>query len=472
MSINPSNNNIKRYIIQLKKNVAFEHHFTRLQDMQDPPSFTVSHTYSPSFLNAYVATFSVDHFPTFNNHEDVDFIEEDAEHHTCDVTTTTIVPSWGLARINTANKLSSTTYSYTYDNDKEVGTDVNIYILDTGIYKEHSDFDSRAKDGFVYADGTKGDINGHGTHVSGTAGGATYGIAKNATLYEVKVLGDNGIGWTSDIIKGMDWVFSNATGSCIVNMSMSGPESKSENDAVKKLTDAGIHVVVAAGNNANDAANYSPASAPTAITTGSTDSSDTMLEDSNYGESVSILAPGGSIATMSGTSMAAPHVTGIIATLISLYGNQSPLDMFTILENLSIEGALSGLKRDTPNLLARGSLHCEASFTTNNTKTGLLGIESSFKAIICKDDSISVTDSKCITFSDNDQLASFAFDSTDSKTIKHLRVVSADNSITAYISHGSETDASASATFGGTTNANSESGDDEISYENWPVNDD
>jgi len=228
-------------------------------------------------------------------------------------------PTWGIDRVDQRDLPLSDSYTYNTG-----ASNVNAYILDTGIDNNHSDFSGRASSGydFVDNDSDASDCQGHGTHVAGTVGSDTYGVAKNVNLIGVRVLDCQGSGSYSGILSGMDWVADNHTKPAVANMSLGGSSSSALDDAVESMTNAGVTVVVAAGNDNSNACNYSPAGAPSAITVGSTTSNDSRSNFSNYGTCLDIYAPGSDITStrnnggsqsMSGTSMAAPHVAGIVA---------------------------------------------------------------------------------------------------------------------------------------------------------------
>jgi subtilisin family serine protease len=250
--------------------------------------------------------------------------------------------TWGLDRVDQrALPLNST---YTYD---ATGQGVTAYIIDTGILTTHNDFGGRAQRGFDAFGGTSEDCNGHGTHVAGTVGGAVYGVAKHVALVAVRVLDCSGSGSFSGVIAGMDWVAANASGPSVANMSLGGGSSTAVNDAVKRMYDAGVPVIVAAGNGnmagrAQDACGYSPAGAPNAYTVGATTTSDSKTSWSNYGNCVNIFAPGASITstwhtsntainTISGTSMASPHVAGAAALYLQNNPNASSQQVYDFL---------------------------------------------------------------------------------------------------------------------------------------------
>jgi serine protease len=223
-------------------------------------------------------------------------------------------PTWGLDRIDQRDLPLDNNYHYDYD-----GTGVTAYVVDTGVLNSHNEFGGRASSGYDFIDNDSDatDCNGHGTHVAGTIGGSTYGVAKNVNIVGVRVLNCSGSGSNSGVISGINWVKNNASGPSVANMSLGGGASQATDDAVNAAVAAGISFVVAAGNNNSNACNYSPARAADAITVGSTTSSDARSSFSNYGTCLDIYAPGSSITsawytsnsatnTISGTSMAAP----------------------------------------------------------------------------------------------------------------------------------------------------------------------
>lgn len=241
-------------------------------------------------------------------------------------------PPWHLDRIDQrALPLDS---SFSYDDST---SEVNIYIADTGVQISHNEFGGRASGAYSAVSGLKpgSDCHGHGTHVAALAAGATFGTAKNAKVHDVRVLNCNGSGSTSGIVSGMDWISKNAKKPAVVNMSLGGSYSSSLNNAVTSLNNAGVTVIVAAGNENTDACQKSPASSPDAFTVGATDSSDARSSFSNYGSCVNIYSPGSDILsagissnsatkTMSGTSMASPIVVGVAASLLQRNPTFSP----------------------------------------------------------------------------------------------------------------------------------------------------
>lgn len=250
----------------------------------------------------------------------VDYIEAD---QVVSVETTQTSATWGLDRIDQHQLPRNTTYNYNY-----TGLGVKAYIIDTGIGISHAEFGGRASYGwdFVGHDGIASDCNGHGTHVAGTVGGATYGVAKGVSLIAVRVLNCSGSGTVSGVIAGINWVTINhAAGvKAVANLSLSGNASTSLDSAVNNSIADGVVYVVAAGNGQANACNYSPGRVPAAVTVGATNSNDARASYSNFGSCLDLFAPGSSITsawigsttatrTLSGTSMAAPHVTGVAA---------------------------------------------------------------------------------------------------------------------------------------------------------------
>ena len=253
-------------------------------------------------------------------------------------------PTWGLDRLDQKLLPLDDNYNYQYS-----GAGVTAYIVDTGINYQHEDFEGRASFGFdAYNDGKMGkDCNGHGTHVAGTIGSRTYGVAKDIKLVAVRALDCTGAGDSAGIFAALDWIAANAKGPSVVNMSIGTPRFPMLDEAVKKLASMNIHVVVAAGNENQDACNVSPSAAPEAITVAASDMGDIRAPFSNCGACVDVFAPGLFItsaafnsntgtAVMSGTSMAAPHVAGVVA----LYLQENPTITSTEL-NQTIRAAAS-----------------------------------------------------------------------------------------------------------------------------------
>ncbi|RIA79536.1 peptidase S8/S53 domain-containing protein [Glomus cerebriforme] len=250
------------------------------------------------------------------------------------------------------------------------GKDTNIFVIDTGIRVTHKEFENRARFGASFCKGCNDqDENGHGTQVASVVAGKTFGVARKANLIAVRVLNANGDGTKSEVINGLSFVLSEHNKSqnknSIINMSINGDLSDTINQLIQDLTNAGVHVVVAAGNDATDACNSSPSSASSAITVGATEeNTDKIANFSNIGKCLDIFAPGVNIIgagnetdhdilVLSGTSQATPHVAGTIALIIAKNGNESPDQMATTLTDLSTKNVIKGLKNGSPDSFLR-----------------------------------------------------------------------------------------------------------------------
>ena len=289
--------------------------------------------------------------------ERVAYVEEDGIVSISQTTQTNA--TWGLDRVDQRDLPLNGTYTY-----DTTASNVYTYIVDTGVRPSHTDFGNRVLTGFTAINDGRGsnDCNGHGTHVAGTVAGSTWGVAKAARIVPVRVLNCQGSGTNSGVIAGMDWVAANHIKPAVANMSLGGGASTATDNAVTNMRNAGVTVVVAAGNENQNACNVSPGRSGDAITVGSTTNTDARSNFSNWGSCVDIFAPGSSITapwhtsntatnTISGTSMAAPHVAGIAALFLANNPNATPAQVESAVYSNGSTGKLSGLN-GSPNLLA------------------------------------------------------------------------------------------------------------------------
>ncbi|EOD44577.1 putative peptidase s8 s53 subtilisin kexin sedolisin protein [Neofusicoccum parvum UCRNP2] len=343
-------------------------------DMQD-----IFATYNNSHFRGFSGAITADEVATLNAMPEVMTVGEVVE---ISIAASRTTAPWGLQRISQAETISSSksttarTYTYTYS-DTDLGDGVDVYIIDTGIYVSHSEFGSRASMGFTYFTSNT-DGNGHGTHCAGTIGGSTVGVASKANLIGVKVLRDSGSGTSTSLLAGFDYVAaqhsakSSSSGfvGSVASMSLGfNGRSTSVETALKNLVAAGVHAAVAAGNDAADACDYSPAaiggSNSAVVTVGAANIDDSVSYFSNSGSCVDVYAPGESVvssyntgtsayATLSGTSMATPHVAGLIAYYLAGSSGLTPAQMKAKVIAAAIDGVLS--TDDNPDYVSGGDL--------------------------------------------------------------------------------------------------------------------
>ena len=349
-----------QYIVVLRQRVN-----SRLvsSNMVSGVNGTLRHVYTAA-LRGFAANLSDAAVAALRANPDVEYVEPDQVYSIVSVQPGA---TWGIDRIDQRALPLSGTYSYT-----NTGRGVTAYIIDTGIRFDHTEFGGRATTGFdaVTAGGSAADCNGHGTHVSGTVGGSTYGVAKEVSLVAVRVLDCGGSGSTSGVVAGIDWVtahHNDTPGPDVANMSLGGGASTALDNAVRNSIAAGVTYGIAAGNGnfigiAQDACRSSPARVGEAITVGAANSTDKKASWSNYGNCVDFFGPGVSITsswytsstatnTISGTSMATPHVVGVAALYKAAFGDASSSTIRSWLINNSTASVITGNPSGTPNRL-------------------------------------------------------------------------------------------------------------------------
>jgi serine protease len=304
-------------------------------------------------LAGFVATMDETSLELLLSDSRVAYIEQD---QIMEANTTQYNPTWGLDRVDQASLPLSGSYTYT-----NTGNGVTAFVVDTGILSSHSDLSGRVGSGYTAISDGNGtnDCNGHGTHVAGTIGSETYGLAKDVSLVPVRVLGCNGSGSNSGVIAGVDWVAQNASGPSVANMSLGGGNSNALDNAVNGAINTGVTFVVAAGNDNSNACSGSPNRVPAALTIAASTSNDSRSSFSNYGSCIDLFAPGsnikstwsnGSTNTISGTSMAAPHVAGAVALYLQTNPSASPSQVESVIEGNAVANKISSAQ-GSPNLL-------------------------------------------------------------------------------------------------------------------------
>ncbi|CAM5456230.1 MULTISPECIES: S8 family peptidase [Streptomyces] len=271
-------------------------------------------------------------------------------------------PSWGLDRIDQADTQGDKKYTY----PDSAGEGVTAYVIDTGVRTSHKDFEGRASSGFDAVDGDNDatDGNGHGTHVAGTIAGKAHGVAKKAKIVAVRVLDDQGSGSTEQVVAGIDWVTKNHKGPSVANMSLGGGADEALDAAVQKAVASGVTFAVAAGNESTDAGQGSPARVKEAITVASSTNTDEQSDFSNYGSAVDLYAPGSDITsdwndsdqgtkTISGTSMATPHVAGAAAVYLGAHKDAKPDAVAKALTDGATADKIKNASQGTPNKLLK-----------------------------------------------------------------------------------------------------------------------
>ena len=346
------------YIVTLKKSAGLKSASAEGKSLISEYGGTVKKTFR-SALNGYAAALSATEAQRLAADPAVASVEQNQRVH---VDATQSNAPWGLDRIDQAALPLSGTYTY----PDSAGGGVTAYVIDTGVRITHSQISGRASNGYDAVDGdtTAQDGNGHGTHVATTIAGSTYGVAKKAKIVAVRVLDNNGSGTTAGVIAGVDWVTTHHSGPSVANLSLGGGASTSLDNAVKKSIASGVTYAVAAGNSGVDASSSSPARVSEAITVGATDSSDTKASWSNYGSVLDVFAPGVSITagwntsdtatnTISGTSMATPHVAGAAAVYLAGHTSATPAQVASALTGGATAGVVKSPGSGSPNKLLK-----------------------------------------------------------------------------------------------------------------------
>ncbi|WP_432123417.1 S8 family peptidase [Streptomyces sp. S1] len=348
------------YIVTLKQGAGFKAGSDKGRKLISAYGGTVRKTFG-SALNGYTATLDATAArrlaadPSVASVEQNQVVRSDATQNNA---------PWGLDRIDQANLPLSGTYTY----PDSAGAGVTAYVIDTGVRISHSELAGRAVNGYdaVEGDTVAQDGNGHGTHVATTVAGTTYGVAKKAKVVAVRVLDNNGSGTTAGVIAGIDWVTSHHTAGvpAVANLSLGGGASTTLDNAVKRSIADGITYAVAAGNSGANASSSSPARVTEALTVGATGSNDAKSSWSNYGSVLDLFAPGVSITagwhtgdsatnTISGTSMAAPHVAGAAAIYLAGHPSATPAQVATALVNGATPNKVTSPGSGSPNRLLR-----------------------------------------------------------------------------------------------------------------------
>lgn len=347
------------YIVTLKKTAGLKAASSAGKGLIKEYGGSVNKTFGAA-LNGYSATLSATEAKRLAADPSVASVEQNQTVHLAD-TTQSSAP-WGLDRIDQAALPLSGTYTY----PDSAGSGVTAYVIDTGVRITHQQISGRASYGYDAVDGdtTASDGNGHGTHVATTIAGTTYGVAKKANIVAVRVLDNSGSGTTAGVIAGIDWVTANHSGPSVANLSLGGGASTTLDTAVRNSIASGVTYAVAAGNSSANASSYSPARVTEAITVGATTSTDARASYSNYGSVLDIFAPGSSITagwytsdtatnTISGTSMATPHVAGAAAVYLTSHTSATPAAVASALTSGATANVVTSPGSGSPNQLLK-----------------------------------------------------------------------------------------------------------------------
>ncbi|MFD5947244.1 S8 family peptidase [Streptomyces collinus] len=346
------------YIVALKDSAGFRANSTKGEDLVAKYGATVDWTYD-EVLNGFAIRISASGARSLAEDPAVEFVEQDRMVH---LEATQYNPPWGLDRIDQPRLPRDLRYSY----PDTAGKSATVYVIDTGVRITHTEFAGRARHGydFVDRDTNASDGNGHGTHVATTVAGKTYGVAKQSKIVSVRVLDNNGAGTLSGVIAGVDWVTVRRVRPAVANMSLGAGVSTSLDTAVRNSIASGVTYAVAAGNSNADATTFSPARVSSALTVGASTWTDSRSSFSNYGPRLDMFAPGSLITagwhtsdtattTLSGTSMATPHVAGAAAVYLTSHPSAGPATVHSALVNGATTGVLNNIGTGSPNRLLR-----------------------------------------------------------------------------------------------------------------------
>ncbi|MGP3984722.1 S8 family peptidase [Streptomyces sp. KR80] len=347
------------YIVTLKQNSGLKAASAEGKELIAEYGGTVQRTYQAA-LNGYAARLDATEARRLAADPAVDRVFQDKRVSL--VADQTNPPSWGLDRIDQAKLPLDKKYTY----PDSAGSGTTVYVIDTGVRITHQDFGGRASHGFdaVDNDNTADDGHGHGTHVASTAAGTAHGVAKKAKVVAVRVLNDQGSGSTAQVVAGIDWVTKNHSGPSVANMSLGGGVDPALDSAVQKSIASGVTYAVAAGNSNANAERFSPARVAEALTVGSTTNSDARSNFSNWGQRLDVFAPGSSITgawrtsdtatnTISGTSMASPHVAGAAAVYLAGHTSATPAQVAQALTNGATSDVVTSPGSGSPNKLLK-----------------------------------------------------------------------------------------------------------------------
>ncbi|MGW6605192.1 S8 family peptidase [Streptomyces sp. NPDC055036] len=347
------------YIVTLKKTAGLKSASAAGRSVVSEYGGTVKRTYTAA-LNGYAAELSPAQAQRLAADPAVDQVFQDREVHA--LATQTNPPSWGLDRIDQAALPLNNSFTY----PDSAGEGSTVYVIDTGVRITHQDIAGRASNGYdaVDNDNVAQDGNGHGTHVAANAAGTAYGVAKKARIVAVRVLNNAGSGTTAQVVAGIDWVTNNHGPRSVANVSLGGGANAAIDTAVQNSINSGVTYAIAAGNSGANAQNYSPARVADAITVGATTSTDARASYSNFGARVDIFAPGSAItsawntsdtatSSISGTSMATPHVAGAAAVYLAGHPTATPAQVAAALVNGATNGVVTNPGTGSPNKLLR-----------------------------------------------------------------------------------------------------------------------